>query len=485
MSADNTMVSAIYDSTMSSLHDFDLPYQIKDELFQRYGQGQFFTDFLRKMGNEFNFTNNLPLNAHEEGWIEETFTTNGASTGGATAGADVVVTVDPSDVDTNGAIRPRLYETVFHKHTDNKVYELYISAITSTSVSVSGSAQDTYTLTLKPLDSTLAVGVGGIADGTELSLGGTTFGENTAGPASTARGFFRRQFYDRISKEHQEITGYELGTAHYYEQIKNGYKSIWSKAWAEKEFLLDKQVDYSFLLGQPNTNTVTQSDRNSTTRSVKSAKGIWKWMDELAGKLTYGTSDFDIFTLDDVSVYMRSQGVFSHDFWLPVGPELYTKIENGGLDFIRDFSDTDLTRYFATEAGIGSGESRSAALGMKFQCLEKDGNRFFLTPIDTFGNVKGLGNSTYDFVKAGMVIPMGNTSKVDGLGEINNISIGYNVHNDVNRKRVIEILPGVTGKAGLKATHAYDSIDIEMMTHYMPFIMKTNQTMQVLPYDSY
>ena len=485
MSYDNGIVSAIYDSTMSSLHDFDLPYQLKDKLYQRYGQGQMFTDFLRRSGNEFNFTNNLPLNAHEEGWMEETVTTTGASTGGATAGAAVFVTVDPSNVDSNGAIRPRLYETVYHKHTDNKVYELYIYDITESSVSVSGSALTTYVLSLKPLDSTLAVGVGGIADGTELTLGGTKFAENTAGPASTARGFYRRQFYDVISKEHQEITGYELGTAHYYEQLMDGYKSVWSKAWAEKEFLLDKQIDYTFLLGQENSNTVTQSDRNSTTRSVKSAKGIWKWMDELAGKLTYGTSDFDVFTLDDVSTYMRSQGVFSKTFWMPVGPELYTKIENGALDFIRDFSETDLTRYFAKEYGTNSADVRSAALGMSFTCLEKDGNKFMLMPIDTFGNVKGLGNSNYDFIKSGMVIPMGNTSKVDGIGEINNISIGYNVHNDVNRKRVIEILPGVTGKAGLKAVHAYDSIDIEMTSHYMPFIMKTNQTMQILPYDSY
>jgi len=51
--------------------------------------------------------------------------------------------------------------------------------------------------------------------------------------------------------------------------------------------LLDKQIDYSFFLGQENTNSVVQADRDGNNRSVKNAKGIWKWMDELAGKLTY------------------------------------------------------------------------------------------------------------------------------------------------------------------------------------------------------
>ena len=481
---DNSIVNAIYSSTIDSLHTFGLPYQIKDELYQRYGQGQFFTDVLHRMGNTFTFTNNTPLNAHEEGWIEETFTTNGASTGGATAGSSVYITIDPSNVDSLGQIRPRVGETVYHKHTDNKVKELYISQATATSVSVSGSAIDTFQLTLKPLDSTLVVGSGGIADGTELTLGGTTFAEYTGHPGSTARGEYRRQFYERISKEKQTITGVMLGTDHYYEHLKNGHRSIFYKAQAEKEFLLDKQIDYSFFLGEVNSNSITQADRDGTARNVHSAKGIWKWMDELAGKLTYGTSDFDMFTLDDISVYMRSQGVFSKNFMFSVGPELYTKIENGSLDFIRDFSNTDLTRYFDTEYGMNEADTRNSALGLTFQCLEKDGNKLMLMRNDTFGNVKGLGNATYDFVKSGFIIPLGNTSRVDGYGELNNISIGYNVHNNINRRRVVKMLKGPVGMDGT-VEHEYDGIDLLYLSHYMPFIMKANQTMQVLPYDSY
>jgi hypothetical protein len=482
---DNGIVNAPYSSTISSLADFDLPYQLHDELFQRYGQGQFFTNVLNKMGNTFYFSNNLPLNAHEEGWAEETITTYGASTGGATAGAEVVITISPDNVDSLEQVRARVGESIYHKHTDNKVYELRITSVDDTSVSVSGSSVATSTVTLKPYNVLLTVGVGGIADGTELTIGGTAFAENTAHPGSTAKGMYRRQFYDRILKEKQTITGYEMGTDHYYTKLRNGYRSILYKAQAEKEFLLDKQVDYSFFLGETNTNSITQADEDSVNRSVKNAKGIWKWMDELSGKLTYGTSDFDFFTLDDIETYMRSQGVMSKNFMFGVGPELYKKIENGAYNFIKDFSETDMSRYFMNETGIGgANDTRSTALGLTFQCLEKNGMKFMLTPIDTFGNPKGLGNTTYDFTKSGFVIPLGNKTKVDGVGELNNISIGYNKYGGVDRKRVVKMLKGPVGMEG-DIQQEYDNIKLLYLTHMMPFIMKVNQTMQVLPYDTY
>ena len=34
--ADNKLVSAIYSSTLNSLHEWELPYQVKDKLYQRY-----------------------------------------------------------------------------------------------------------------------------------------------------------------------------------------------------------------------------------------------------------------------------------------------------------------------------------------------------------------------------------------------------------------------------------------------------------------
>ena len=64
-----------------------------------------------------------------------------------------------------------------------------------------------------------------------------------------------------------------------------------------------------------------------------------------------------------------------------------------------------------------------------------------------------------------------------------NIGMGYNVYGDVNRKRVIAPLGGVTGKKGEKAVGPNDATSIEILSHYMPFMMGVNQAMQLLPYE--
>ena len=65
-----------------------------------------------------------------------------------------------------------------------------------------------------------------------------------------------------------------------------------------------------------------------------------------------------------------------------------------------------------------------------------------------------------------------------------NIGMGYNVYGDVNRRRVIGKLDGMTGRKGANIISANDRCSIEILSHYMPFMMGVNQTMQLLPYDS-
>ena len=35
---DNSIVNAIYSSSLASMHEWELPYQVKDQLWQRYGK---------------------------------------------------------------------------------------------------------------------------------------------------------------------------------------------------------------------------------------------------------------------------------------------------------------------------------------------------------------------------------------------------------------------------------------------------------------
>lgn len=478
----NSVVQGLYDGTWASLYDFNYPYQVHNVLHQKYGKGQLAIDIIRRMGFEFNFAG-TPFYAHEEGLMYNTITTFGASTGGASAGAVVTIELAADSVDANGNSFAREGFNVLHKHTDNKVYELQITAIADSSGSVSGSAFATKTLTLKPKNVLLTVGAGGIADGTVLTVSASSYAEDTGAPAGTTQAIFRKAFYDRISKEHKTLTGYQMGRETWESKMINGQKMLWSKAYAHMEYLLDVQIELGSFIGERNTNSITQTSVEGTANAVKSADGYWKMMDTYAGKLPIGTGDFDIFTLDLVPEYLRSKHVTSDTVWLAVGPKLYKKMENAGYKFIQSFSGgTDFTKLVST--GFKGEDAR--LLGTRFSVFEKNGILFYVTVIDSFGNPQQLGNNDLDFQNSGFIIPMG-AGVVDPktAKRLPNIGLGYNVHGDVNRKRVIAPLDGMSGRNGARIVSANDRSTIEMLTHYMPFMMGVEQTMQVVSYDTY
>jgi len=480
--ADNSPVSGLYNGSWASLHEFDIPYQIQNQLYQRYGQGQLAIDIIRRMGHTFNFKG-TPFNAHEQGKMYTTITTFGASTGGATAGAAITFELAEESVDANANTFARVGFGFLHKHTDNKVYELVITGIAASSGSVSSSVFSTKTITASPLDSTLVVGAGGIADGTQLTISASAKAADTAAVTGTTTGTYRRQFYDRISKESKTLVGYEMGKERFSDKLIGGVQSLYSEAYAHEEFLMDVQEELGSFIGQYNSNSVTETNIAGSAANLKSAKGYWKWMDELAGKVTYGTGDFDIFTFDQVPEYLRTQHVNSSMAWLAVGPKLYTKMEQAGYKFVKEYSGgTDFTKIVNT--AFAGDEERM--LGTNFSIFTKNGMTFYVTVLDSFGNPDQLGNPSLDFQNIGFIIPMGNgiidpkTNK-----KLPNVGLGYNVYGDVNRRRVIAPLGGMTGKAGVPILSANDRMSIEMLSHYMPFMMGVNQTVQLVPYDTY
>jgi hypothetical protein len=158
-------------------------------------------------------------------------------------------------------------------------------------------------------------------------------------------------------------------------------------------------------------------------------------------------------------------------------------MENAGYEFVQQVSGgTDFTKIVST--GFKGDEQR--LLGTNFSVFHKNGILFYVTVLDSFGNPQQLGNTDLDFQNSGFIIPMGNMV-VDPVTnrKLPNVGMGYNVYGDVNRKRVIAPLDGMTGRRGGRPVTANDRCSIEMLTHYMPFMMAVNQTMQIVPYDTY
>ena len=477
MATNNARISEAYTLTsIASMHDFAFPDQVKNKLYNRYGKGFTLVQMFRNMGREFEMKNDY-ISAHELGSVLRTITTNGASGGGAGAGTEVTITLSGDDIDATGGYYPRVGFTVYHLHTDNLVYGLQITAISTDSPPI---------LTLKPFDTTLNTGNGGIATGTELAIGGSAFAAGTGQPEPTSTGLYERDFYTTIAKESMGFDGPELAKERWEEKQVGGKNRIWSRAYAETEFLLDAAEDCNFLMGEENSNSIAQTTvRNyllqANTAVLRSGKGIWKWQDEIAGTLNYGTGDFNLFDLDQIPVYQRSQGVTDGVAILAVGQGLALKLENSGLEFVKEYSGgTDFTRV--VQRAFGGAEQRALDIG--FKMFTKGGITYVMKVVDTFSNPKLFGVSTYNLDDSGFTFPVSSVKdKKSGL-TIPNVSIGNFSHNGVNRKRVIGVVNGMSGFSDYPIVSGNDTIDMFMLSQRAIVAMGVNQHVQLKPLDA-
>lgn len=473
MAVDNLRIAKAYTSEIASLHDFAFPPQVVNKLYQRYGKGFTLVQMFRNMGREFEMKNDY-IDIHEQGAIHRTITTTGASGGGAAAGDPVTITLDPDDLDANNAFYPRVNFTVEHIHTDNLMYALQITSIDVTTPTAP-------ILTLTPYDDTLVVGAGGIATGTELMIGGSAFAPGTGQPAPTSTGLFERHFYTTIAKESMGFDGPELAKQRWIEKQIGGESRIWSQAYTDTEFLLDLAEDCNFIMGEENNNTLVGTSARGNVEAIRSGKGLWKWQDEVAGTLNYGTGDFDLMDLDQVPVFLRSQGVTDAVVMLPAGQGLILKLENAGLNFIKEYSGGTDFKRIVSRAFRGSEQS---AIDVGFRMFTKGGITFVLKVIDTFSNPKLFGMSTYPMDDSGMLFPVSSVKdKKTGL-TVPNVAIGNLSHNGVNRKRVVGVINGMTGFMQYPILSADDVADMYMLSQRAITAAAVNQHMQLKPIDA-
>jgi len=469
-------VSAMYSENYLSVHDVIDKPQVIQEIYNKYGAGWTLVQTFRNMKGSTGTYAGETLKAYEKAKPVRTITTNGASTGGETAGSLAYIVLSEDDVDSNSNIYPRTYDKILYKHTDNKVYELLITDIASTSASGAVGSYDTFQLTLKPLDNTLTVTVGGISDGTELSVVGNSYAHGTGQPDGTVRGYYEKTFKTGISKETKQFDGAELASEKWVPS-ENG---VYSLAYADLEFMLDMREDMNYVVGQENDNNITQSSPiDSANRTVRSTKGLWQHLEEDAGKLNYGTGDWDIYLFDEVDTYLRTMYVTNDTLGFYMGAGLMKKLERAGLEWIKEYSGgTDLTRI----ASAAYGGDEDMALSNCFKAFKKAGRTFVCHVIDTFSAPDYLGNSTYDFDNSGFIASYGAQVKDPKTGlSLPNIGVWYRSMGDTNRKRVIKPVNGMTGWNGAQTVNANDVLSVYALSEGMLVAMETEKMLQVNP----
>lgn len=475
----STQYTAIgnYTQAWASLYSISFPPEIYQQWFQRYGKGFKILDFLRMFGRTQTTANRVFY--HYEDAAEQrviTLADNGSGSGIQTGGAGVTRTIKlaAGDFDSNGNGPLREHFTVLipkaYQHADVGKDRWYVV----TNVGAGATTAIVYTLT--PLDDDARIGTN-IPVGTELIIGPSHFAAGTGQPDGMAVGTYRRTHNTHIVKESVGFEGGQVAQRSYRDFIPfvdgSGNQRLFDKGTVETEFRLDDQIDSALFIGEPNDNTsvLTQTSQAGGSPVRTGTKGLWNWQTELAQSLSY-IDDFDMEYFDQIKPLLQSQGVIDTDVLFCYGSNLGLKVENGVLEALKEWS-----------GGSDLLKKGNQMFGVDFKTVMKNGVKFMCKELASFANPNKLGNSSYQFKDAGMMIPVGmatvSNKQYGGKESVPNISICFYNHNGEDRTRIAGTVAGMNGM-GYQIVDQYDRTNVYFLSEFSTFAANVNQQIQIV-----
>ena len=475
--ASSVTVTSPADSNWLSLRSAELEPQVLREVYAKYGKGFDILDMLSLVGKEISLKSQ-DLTSFQEGAYDRPIQLNAQV---ETGSIDTAMTfyIKTTMYDTNGDVFLRPGDTLFVPgYYVGTTYDVQLLVLT---VGASGAA-----CTAKPLENSISLTTA-IPANTYLQVGPTLYARGTDQPNAKSRGWYSRAFATAISKETAEIYG-GVNAQQLYIVPKKGHPGVmgaWSMQWADADFSLDSQINTQLLIGQPNENTVVQTDVGSNaSAAVRSTKGLWMWLSEDATDHIYANawSEGDFDSVKDI---FRANGVVDMKAAFACGPKLYTQVENAALQYIKEFSGgTNLV----TEAG---------KVGFNLKSFQKSGVEYTICELASLSNQNTFGaHAKSYYAYAGMIIPESEVTLQDSEGIYNslgqtggkitipNVCIGYLQNNGEDRKRVVKPIAGMNGM-GYAATESYDRVRLGFLSEYALVANGQEQMIRILKDGTY
>ena len=461
-----TGTSSLYDLT--SYHALALDPEIAPYLIEEggaWGLGKRMFDFLNAISTG-------TVGSRKHTIFSQVRTLRPMKVGGSgiatsSAGAAITVTIDAAELDdsTNGNSHLRVGETfeIPGKYLiGGKTAKFRISAITGGSQTGLGNS-----ITANPFNS--AVGVSTLVPvGTLLKVGETTFAPGSNPIYGGDYGYLKRDYYTGISRDGFGFEGGQLAERFY--QFADG--KVYIRGQEAAEFRLENQMESAILTGEANGNSLkSTSGFDGRDKYVRSTKGIIPWMNELAQSYTYN-SNFGIFDFDNIRPLMLNAGVTSTTVSMMHGPNVTLMLENSGLEFIKEYSNSDFLMNMSK-------------LNVDFRVFKKNNVNFVSKELISFADPNSYGcNSDYPYADMIMMIPLASSSQMvsaDGSFEgatsvkIPNLSLNYFSRNGEDRSRIFTYLGGENG-AGHQAKTGGDYLKWSLLSEYMLRFTNVNET---------
>lgn len=476
MSKDNLAIAQATTYAIRSLHDFHFKKSVMEKLYKSYGMGFQTVDILRALGYWYPIANET-LTVEEENRDVRTITVGASNvTVSAVAGGDVSFELHADDLDSDNNYYPRENFTVMFGDTVNGFIQGVITDITAVGATV--------TVTVSPVDSTDTITATYLAAGDELAVLDSAYAAETGQPEPTSVGYAEREFYAQILKETIKFGGMELAKQKWVEVSGIGF---FNKELARVEFKLDRQQELALLMGQAVSVTAGTAQLNGTslvdsgTVPVYKNKGVYTWINELGGEITYaGATGIPIDDLDEAAEYLESQGITSDVVLVLCGGSYLRRMENSGVSFMA--GDGDLT---GTNAGSMPGEfldkaetkggEPSFTLNVGFRAVKKGGILFLFKKLNVLADPKGLGIDEYYLNDMAMMFPISQVKDRKTGNDIPNLSARYVAEGSYSRKRILGTISGMDGFAkqrfGYPIINQIDGTSTYWLSHVMfPFV---------------
>jgi hypothetical protein len=429
--ADNLPIANATALNIRSLHDFHFKKSVMNRLYKNYGDGFNTLDILRLL-NRYEMVSNETMTYEEEGYDMRTITV-GDTVSCGTTGTTATFNLHADDLDAAGRYYPRVGFTVMFGNVVDGFVQARIESIASGPV-----------FYVKPYDANKALTSTYLYIGAEVGVFDSAWGVETGQPVGTSKGYWERTFYAQIFKETLTFGGMELAKQKWVEVEGLGF---FNKELARVEFALDRQEEAAILMGQAGTNiTATSSISSSSTANyVYKNKGIWSWIDELGGELTYTTTP-DFTDFDEAAAYLESVGVTDSIVLVLAGGDMYRKLENMSVEWFTDPTGTGdgsaLTGDFLKKnAGVDGGMD----IEVNFRAIKKAGLLFVLHKLPAFTNPFQFGISTYKLNNSAIMIPMTYVKEGKTGVTVPNLSANYVGVNGYSRKRIVASMAGMDG----------------------------------------
>jgi hypothetical protein len=425
-------------------------------------------NMLEMMGYEESISSNGKHWGFEDNRFERLVTvkSNVADPG---AGGDITFQLDAGDIDTYGNYYPREAQHVIIPKTG---VVARISLIAGTSPNIF--------ITMQPLDSN--DNIGALTAGQQFALAGNSYAAGTDQGRGIIKGYTKRIFDLQRIKDDWEMEGDSIAQVYWFETFSpdgksQGFTPV-TNAYIDAHRRYDAAVSGMFFYGKmiDDTGRITQTTPNGITNNVSTAAGLLPTAAKLGWVNHISPGAFVVEDLDDIGLYMRTQGVTSNVYLHLIGADRYIEVENACKTFLQG-NGTDFTKAALNVIQGADKEAKAVALG--FSEIFKGQGHHIYKVVNRWSNPVGVGAADYDYKFYDVAFPM--TSKQDPVTgkKLSNLISKYVDRNGYNRKLEYWETGGAGGR--INYTETIDRLAGHMRGHRGFDLYSMNQVYMNVP----